>query len=66
MPWKVEKRGEKFAVVSKENGDVEGTHDTRSEAEAQVRALYASEDDSNPRADKASRMYKKARAPRQG
>jgi len=29
MPWKVEKRGDEFAVVSKESGKVEGTHDTR-------------------------------------
>ena len=45
MPWKIEKRGDEFAVVSKESGKVKGTHDTRAEAEAQVRALYASEDD---------------------
>lgn len=44
MPWKVEKRGDEFAVVSKESGKVEGKHDTRAKAEAQVRALYSSED----------------------
>lgn len=44
MPWKVMKKGEKFAVVGKEDGKIAGTHDTRQKAEAQVRALYAKED----------------------
>jgi len=55
MPWKVEKRGDEFAVVSKESGKVEGTHDTRQEAEEQVRALYASEDEKTGMKDKANR-----------
>lgn len=44
MPWKVEKRGDKFAVVKKEDGKTVATHATRQKAEAQVRALYSKED----------------------
>lgn len=48
MPWKVEKGNPKcneaqWAVV-KENGEVEGCHDSRESALKQLRALYASED----------------------
>jgi len=40
-PWKVEQRGDKYVVVGVENGKVYGTHDTKEEAAAQARALYA-------------------------
>lgn len=43
MPWHIEKRGDKFDVVKDDTGEVVGTHDTRASAEAQLRALYASE-----------------------
>ena len=43
MPWRVQKKDGKFAVVKKDNGKVVGTHDTREKAEKQVRALYANE-----------------------
>ena len=43
MPWKIEKRDEKYVVVKEGTGEVEGTHETEEEAKAQVRALYASE-----------------------
>lgn len=39
-PWKVVERGGKYVVVGQENGKVFGTHDTREEALAQMRALY--------------------------
>ena len=42
MPWHVEKRGDKHVVVANEGGKVMGTHDTKPEADAQVKALYAS------------------------
>lgn len=47
MPWKIEKGNQKcnegqYAVV-KENGEVEGCHDSRESALKQLRALYASE-----------------------
>lgn len=49
MPWHiVEGHGEcasgQFAVVKDADGEVEGCHDTRDGAEAQLAALYASED----------------------
>lgn len=43
MPWHVQKRGDKYAVVADESGKVMGEHDTEAKAEAQVRALYANE-----------------------
>lgn len=51
MPWRVvENHGEcdddePFAVVKEETGEVEGCHATRDEADDQLAALYASEDD---------------------
>ena len=41
MPWEAQKRGSKWVVVSKESGKVKGTHGSKAEADAQVRALYA-------------------------
>lgn len=45
MPYKVEKDGDKFNVVNENSGEVKATHDTREEAEAQVRLLHAVEND---------------------
>jgi hypothetical protein len=42
MPWKVERRKNKFVVV-RENGKVVAEHDSKAKAMRQVRALYASE-----------------------
>jgi len=42
MPWDIEKRGSKWAVVSK-SGRVLGTHDSKRKAREQQKALYASE-----------------------
>ena len=42
MPWKVERRKNKFVVV-RENGKVVAEHDSKTEAMRQMRALYASE-----------------------
>jgi 2'-5' RNA ligase len=44
MPWKVVSRDGKFCVVKKTGGGTVACHDTRSAADAQVRALYASEE----------------------
>ena len=41
MPWHVEKRGDKHVVVANEGGKIMGSHDTKPEADAQVKALYA-------------------------
>lgn len=43
-PWDIEDRGEKWVVVVRETGKVVGTHETREEALAQQRALYANVD----------------------
>lgn len=42
-PWHIEEHDGKFCVIKDDGGENEGCHDTREEAEAQVRALYASE-----------------------
>ena len=49
MPWDIEKRGWKYAVVKRSTGEVEGEHDTWKDAVAQLRALYASERGDRPR-----------------
>ncbi|HTG95701.1 MAG TPA: HK97 family phage prohead protease [Pyrinomonadaceae bacterium] len=43
MPWRVEERDGRFCVVKITDGSTVHCHDSRSMAEAQVRALYASE-----------------------
>lgn len=43
MPWKIEKREDEYCVVKEADGEVEGCHPTKPEAEAQQAALYASE-----------------------
>ena len=42
MPWKIERRKDKFVVV-RENGKVVAEHDSKAKAMRQMRALYASE-----------------------
>lgn len=41
MPWHVEQRGNQFAVVANDGGKVMGTHATKPQAVAQLKALYA-------------------------
>jgi phage head maturation protease len=43
MPWRIEKRDDEFCVIKEDDGESEGCHPTREKAEAQLRALYASE-----------------------
>lgn len=43
MPYAIRKKGKKFLVVKKEGGKILGTHDSRSSAERQIRAIYANE-----------------------
>jgi hypothetical protein len=43
MPWKIEKQGEQFCVVKESDGSVEKCHDTQADAEAHMKAMYASE-----------------------
>ena len=42
-PWRVEKRGAKYVVIKTSTNEVVGTHDSKAEADAQQRALEASE-----------------------
>lgn len=39
MPYNVQKRGEKWAVVNTETGDVKGTHTSRQKAIRQMNLL---------------------------
>ena len=40
MPFKIEQRGNKWAVIKKSNGEVKSTHDTRAKAVANMRLRY--------------------------
>lgn len=41
MPWKVEKRGNKWVTVNEDTGKVKGTHDSQEKAQSQLRLLNA-------------------------
>ena len=41
MPYAIKKSGDKYQVINKDTGRVLGTHPTREQAEAQLRAVYA-------------------------
>lgn len=43
MPWHIEKRGDEYCVIKDANGSSSGCHPTEDDANAQMRALYASE-----------------------
>ena len=47
-PWRIEERDGEFCVIKTEDGSLEKCHPTREEAEAHMRALYASEADIDP------------------
>lgn len=47
MPYKIEPRGDKFAVINEETGDVKAEHSTEEDAKRQVRLLTAIEKDPN-------------------
>lgn len=47
MPYGIEKSGEKYKVVNKNTKRVFGTHDSKEDADAQLRALYANADPKN-------------------
>lgn len=40
MPYGVRKRGDKWVTINTETNEVKGTHDTKEEAERQMRLLY--------------------------
>jgi hypothetical protein len=43
MPYKVESKGDKFAVVNEETGEVKAERDTKEDAERLVRILHQTE-----------------------
>jgi hypothetical protein len=43
MPYSINKRGDRYCVIKDTDGSIVTCHDTRSGAEAQIRALYANE-----------------------
>lgn len=45
MPWHIEKRGDEFCVIKDADDSTAGCHPSKAAATAQLRALYASEDD---------------------
>lgn len=45
MPYRIEKKGEKWCVYNSDTGDKKGEHDSRMQAMKQMRALYAAEGD---------------------
>jgi hypothetical protein len=49
MPYKIRKQGSKYLVVNAETGSVKGTHDAKTKALAQLRALYANVKDAKKR-----------------
>jgi hypothetical protein len=55
MPWKAEKRGSKWVVVTEGSGRVVGTHPSREKAMAQVRALYANASESEKKMAKGKK-----------
>lgn len=53
MPYRVEKRKDKYVVISEGSGRVLGTHTSREKAMAQVRALYANMADAKKKGRRA-------------
>jgi len=43
MPYKIEKKGDKFALVKKDTGEVVALHDSKEKAHRQAMAIYANE-----------------------
>ena len=64
MPWHIEADNagcEGFAVVKDENGELEGCHRTRAQAERQLAALYASEPEARAPGVPTGEMREEAR-----
>lgn len=61
MPWKIQRNFgdcKGYAVVKEGTSEIEGCHKTRAEAEAQQRALYASENKSIDEEDERRGKHK--------
>ncbi|KPJ51423.1 MAG: hypothetical protein AMJ38_00540 [Dehalococcoidia bacterium DG_22] len=61
MPYAIEKRGKKWAVVNKDTGKVKGTHSSRAAAQRQVNLLRGVEHGWKPTGKKARDKRKKAK-----
>lgn len=49
MPYKIEKKENKFLVINEDTGKVKGTHDTKEKAVAQMKLLYGIEHGLKPK-----------------
>jgi hypothetical protein len=47
MPYEIREAGDEYEVINSETHDVKGKHETKEDAERQVRLLNAIEHDSN-------------------
>lgn len=54
-PWHIEERDGEFCVIANESSETVACHESREEAEAQMRALYASESAAPAEAEKSDR-----------
>lgn len=54
MPWRIERRSGEYCVIRETDGHEEGCHATRQDAQAQQRALYASESAEDKRTTEVS------------
>jgi hypothetical protein len=60
MPWQIKQNAagcSGYAVVKEDTGELVGCHSGRTAAEAQMRALYASESDTKKREDKKKKIF---------
>jgi hypothetical protein len=60
MPWQIKQNAagcSGYAVVKEDTGELVGCHSGRTAAEAQLRALYASESDAKKMEDKGKRIF---------
>ena len=56
-PWHIEERGGEFCVIKDADSSQVACHATREDAEAQLRALYASESSDEADSEKAEKFY---------
>lgn len=60
MPWQIKQNAagcSGYAVVKQDTGELVGCHSGRTAAEAQLRALYASESDSKKIEDSKKKIF---------
>jgi hypothetical protein len=60
MPWQIKQNAagcSGYAVVKEDTGELVGCHSGRTAAEAQLRALYASESEAKKMEDKNKKIF---------